>query len=516
MKSTIFKLLLLNLVLLLTSPCTASISDLIPQWKKEGYITLGVPVKLDKLEPTKFLNAHTKLSLPLIYEPLVSIGAQQELRPILAKSWVVASNAKSVTITINPHHFFSDKSEVTSTDVINSIERVCSRKSQVFEDIKGLDGCVERAQGKNTKLGINKIDKYTIAFSIHCSPTNFLYQLTSPSMVITKITHSGLIGSGSYIVQEKTSEYIKLKNNPYASLYSQVLNPGVVIFHAPWDELTPLLKHKKPDGIIMYRMQDVWDIKDNHYKMLKVNPNITEMLVLNNQRFPFNNITFREAFSSALYNNFNEACIPGAHKAYGLIPYGTGGSIDGNPPKSLPEISTQALFEKIPELAHKKINIILHQLGDSKNDCESRQIIKTANKYNINIKFNYHKNYTSLERLYNNHQLDGFVELYVFKNREAYSILQYFTRTGPNHANISDPTVDTLLQQAISESSSHLRFQAYHRLANYIQEQGIVIPLFYMDHAIIISKCLTGMNEDFLFNPLLHASQLHKIENCSI
>ncbi len=489
----------------------------IDNWKKNNLLVLSVPVKLDTPKPTSFLNAHTKFSLPLIFEPLVSIGTQQELNPVLAKSWVIGSDNKSIIITIKKHHFFSDNTEVTAKEIAESIKRVCSKESRVSSDLKGLNGCDEMAKGKNSKLGISIIDKYKVKFTINCSPTNFLYQLASPGTVITKLTESGLVGSGPYKLKESDKEHILLIKNPYASKDNQALNSGVVIFYSTWKDLPSLFEKSKPDGAIMYRMQDIWKLKKNDdYITLKINPNITETLVLNNQRFPFNNPLLRQALASEIYNRFNEKCISGAHKAYGLIPYGTGGSIANNLPKSLPEITSQEVFKQVPLLSSERVNVTLHQLADSKIECESQQIIEAAKKYNINLKFKYHNDYQSLKSLYLSHNLDGFIELYVFRNREAYSTLQFFTNTGDNHANVNDRTIDNNLRDAISESSSHLRYQAYQKIVEYMQSQGVVIPLFYTDHALILSKCITGVSNNFLFNPFLYIPKLHKIDNCNI
>lgn len=517
MKSSIFKTFLTSAVLLHPSTSfSTQINDLINMWKQEGFLILTIPVKFDALEPTASLNAHTKLSLPLIYESLVTISSKQELQPVLAKSWLISADNKSVTITIRQKHFFSDNTEVTAEDIVNTMNRVCSTGSKVYEEIKGLSGCEYHAQGKNIQPEVKAIGKYTVKFNINCNPTNFLYQLSSPNVVITKKTNSGLIGSGPYIVQDKKDTYLVLNKNPYSSSDNVIQNSGVVLFYANQNNIPTILKNDKPDGSIMYRMQDIWNVKDDNYRLVKVNPNITEILVLNNQRFPFNNTIVRKALLSTIYNNFNHTCIPGAHRAYGIIPYGTGGSISNPSPHSLPIISTQEVFSKVPLLKEKKANIIIHQLQDLKNDCESQQIIKAAKLYNIDIKFKYHKNYSTLEPLYINHKLDGFIELYVFKNREAYSTIQFFTQRGENNANINIPIIDNMLKEAISEPSSHGRFQAYRRIAEYMQNESIVIPLFYMDHGSILSKCIAGTSDNFLFNPFTHIPRLYKVKGCNI
>lgn len=106
--------------------------------------------------------------------------------------------------------------------------------------------------------------------------------------------------------------------------------------------------------------------------------------------------------------------------------------------------------------------------------------------------------------------------MYVFRNREAYSILQFFTQNGENNANVKNTIIDDMLKNAIDEPSSHRRFQAYRKIAEYMQNEGIVIPLFYMDHANILSKCLAGTADNFLFNPFIYIPQLYKIKGCNI
>jgi ABC-type transport system substrate-binding protein len=508
MKSLILKIFLISF--LLKSSILHAIPDgaLMASWKKNGLLIFSVPVKLDDPVPTLFLNMHTKLSLPLVYEPLVSIGSQQELKPVLASSWHVSDDNKSLIINIKPKHFFSDNTEVTANDIANSISRVCSKNSKVFEEIKGLNGCEGHAQGKNVKLGMHVINKYVIKFDINCSPTNFLYQLSSPNTVVTKLTNKGLLGSGSYTIKNKSSDYLVLVKNTYASKDSQAKNTGIVLFYTNWDKLPSVLLNEKPDGAVMYKMEDLLGLGNKNYSLIKVNPNITEILVLNNQRFPFNNTLFRQAFAAELYNHFDHTCVPGAHKAYGVIPFGTGGSIDGNPPERLPGISPKNLFNHIPELKNKNAIVTIYQLADSRNNCESSQLIKAARKYHVDLRFNYENNYRQLKSLYINHQLGGFVELYVFRNREAYSTLQYFTKLGPNHANVSSTIIDSMLQNAISVSSSHDRFKLYQKIANYMQKEGVVITLFYM------YNCFVEVSDNFLYSPFLYLPNLQKIKNC--
>lgn len=516
MKSLPFKVLLSSwLLIYLNNIYSSPNSEQIQVWKKQkNYIVLSVPIKMYTLDPTKPMNAHTKFTLPLIFEPLISINAQQELLPVLAKSWLISTDRKSVIITIKSNHRFSDNSEVTPQDVVNSIYRLCSPGSRGFGELKALFGCEEHVKGGKILPQVYIVGKYDIKFNITNNPTTFLYQLSSPNTVITKKTKIGLIGSGPYTIKKQNENNITFQRNLFYSGDTVVNNDGLVMFYTSSNDVLHMLVKERPDGAIMYRLKELLGFNDKRFKLINSNPNITEALVLNNQRFPFNKSIVRRALSVSIYNHFNYSCIPGSHKAFGVIPTGIGGSIANMPPSILPEITPQKLFEIVPELKNQIITVIIHQLYDVKNDCESEQMIKIAKQYHINLQFKYHKEYYDLLSLEFNHNHDGFIDLYILKNREASNILQYFTKKGDNHPNIKSLDIDYLLKEANSAPFSHTRFQIYRKIAQYIQEKNIIIPIFYMDHGNLINKCVSDISNDFFFNPYLHLPELSKIKKC--
>jgi len=459
-------------------------------------------------------TSDSKFTLPLFFESLITINAKQELQPVLAKSWQISPDGKSIIITLKQNHRFSDNSEVTAKEVLHSIIRLCSPGSQEYGELQGLIGCEEHAKSSKALPQAYAIEKYKIKFNISASPTTFLYQLSSPDAVITKKSVHGLIGSAPYQIRKQHSDYLILDRNLYYYGDVSVKNNGIILFYLSGPNLISVVDQLKPHGALMYRMKELSNFNDDQYKLINSNPNITEILVLNNQRFPFNEPLVRKALSSSIYNRFSYACIPGAHKPYGIIPSGIGGSLNNMAPKSLPEISPEAIFKVIPKLKYKKVSVTIHQLSDLKTACESEQIIEAAKKINIDIKFKYHKDYSDLLPLYINHQLDGFIDLYIFKNREAYKIFEFFTKSGENDANIKQNTIDDMLKEAIAMPSSHGRFQIYHKLAQYIQDNNIVIPIFYMDHGNLMHKCLSGISDDFFFYPFLNLPKISKTKAC--
>lgn len=512
MKLLQYRIFLINLLLFFFSSAQADITNSqITSWlKNQNTLVLAIPVKFDDLDPIKSINAHSKFTLPLIFESLITINRNQELQPVLAKAWKISSDGKSIVLTIKPNHHFSDNKEVTSTDIVNSINRLCSAGSHESGQLSGLVNCENHSKGNKEKPEVFALNKYDVKFNIASNPTTFLYQLSSPNTVITKILKNKLIGSSSYLLKEKCDDYVILGVNPFYSGDFAPENSGIILFYSSDFNILTTINETKPDGILMYRMESLWNIKNENYKLIKSNPNITEILVLNNHKYPFDQYIVRKAISSELYNNFKTSCAPGSHKAYGIIPNGIGGSLDSMPPDNFLEITPAEVFSQVPQLKKHTIEITLHQLYDIKNDCETNQIINIAKKYNINIKFAYHKSYSELIPLFLHHKLDGFIDLYVFKNREAYSVFEFFSKNGENDANISQSNIDDMLKEATTMSSSHSRFQIYQRIAKYIQEENIVVPLFYMDHGNLMNKYLAGISEDFFFNPFFELPKISK------
>ncbi|HTM64595.1 MAG TPA: ABC transporter substrate-binding protein [Gammaproteobacteria bacterium] len=503
-------------ILISSTACAGVSSNQIQSWqKKDGYLVFANPQMIEKLDPRSSFSAHSRFMLPLIYEALIALNSQLELIPVLAKSWMVAPDGKSITVTLKPNHRFSDGSEVTSHDVYRSVNRICSKGSKKYGELRGLNGCMEHANGNKKKPEVYVVDKYRVKFNINSSPTTFLNELSSPTAVITKQTISGLIGSAPYLIQKHHPEYLILGLNPFYSGDVNVRNKGIILFHSDGKHLFKTLKDNHPDGALMYRMESLWNFSDDHFKLIKSNPNITEIFVPNNQRFPFNYSIVRKALAAEIFNNFDTSCIAGGHHAYGIIPNGIGGSINNMPPASLPLITPQEVFSAVPALRHKRASITLHELDDIKNDCTTRQLISIAKKYHIDIKFKYHKDYSEYQPQVIKHDLDGMIDLYVFKNREASKVFEYFSKTGDNDANVAQNGIDVMLHNAIIMPSSHSRFQAYRKISMHMQDNNIAIPLFYMDHGNLMNKCLSGISEDFFFNPYSHLPILGKSSKCN-
>lgn len=479
------------------------------------YLLFGVPNQFGLLDPRLSMNVQTRYALQLIFEPLIKINNKQELEPALAKSWHVANNGKTIIISLQENHRFSDGAIVTAQDVAQSIQRICTDGNDLISGFKGLEGC---HSAKNHALQIKVIDKSHLQFNININPTLFLFQLTSPRAVITKLTAQGLIGSNYYMLDKYENNYLILKPNPYYWDNKEVKNAGLILYRLDEKEINTWLASKHLDGTIMYALSKIMRFNNQHYQLKEEPSFTTEILVFNNQRFPFNIKLVRQALVSDIYNSDQVyKCLYDVEKAYGVIPPGIGGSIANVAPKTMPVIRPEEIFNQVPQLKNNFYSVTIHRHSALQNTCEDNALISVAKKYHIHVHLKYHPDYATLWPLYLNHQLDGFIEFFDTRSREAYTVLQFFTAdSSENYANTKDKKIGSLIENALVMPTSHQRFQGYQLANRYLLSEGIVAPYYYIGHSNILSQCLMGMTRDFYFNPYEGLAQLYRKPHCSI
>lgn len=479
-------------------------------------ILIGVPNNIFSMKPTDPVSFHTRLAHSLVFEQLVRINKSQQLEPVLAKSWSFSPNQKSIEITIAKNHNFSDGSPVTPEDIVSSIKRACNSKvsSENFF-IQGIIGCTE---GGNAKIYVAAENKVKVHLNIN--PTIFLYQLTDTKFSIFKMRNERPIGSGAYKISKQSKDALHLEKNRFYHKLKKVKNQKVVVLKLSDPNLQKVIQtNSRFDALLIYRPQySTKDlvVKNSHYSEIDDNTKITSILMLNNKRFPFNKRILRKALASQIYNS-NELvkCSNNAQKAYGIIPKGLGGSIAQQPPQNLPIITPETVFKKIPQLKLKTNKAIFHRHIGRKNNCETNILKNIFSNYNIDLSFSYHNTYETLYPLYLNHNLDGFIEFYVFYKREAFSILRIFHSKNPfNRPNLPDSVLDSYIMSLWEAHTPSERFLKYRQSAQYIQDQALVIPIFYSDHKNYVNTCLDADLEAFKTEAFYGIMSLERTPRC--
>jgi len=268
-----------------------------------GTLIIGVQADLKTLDPHQSALTLTYVDLSPIFQTLVDLGPNLDLRPLLATSWKVGPDNLTWTFNLRRGVLFHNGRELTSRDVKFSIERILNPKTG--------------ARGRGDLSAIDAIatpDPYTVQFKLKSPfgvfPTKLAttYQAILPVEAVNPATNEMIkpIGTGPFAFAEwKTNDRLTMrrfdryweKGKPYLD--------EVVIKPVP-DETVRLTALQTGDvnlvlGVPQARIQDLFAHPSNDYVIRLVRGGAGQgVVILNTRRKPFDNLKIRQAVAYAL------------------------------------------------------------------------------------------------------------------------------------------------------------------------------------------------------------------------
>ncbi|HUP57521.1 MAG TPA: ABC transporter substrate-binding protein [Bdellovibrionota bacterium] len=475
-------------------------------WSTLGFaagqpLTFGLPNSIGTFSIFERTMAQTRYLLGLVYDPLVRFNASQELEPAIARAWRVDQPGGTITFEIAPNRFFSDGTRVTAQEVVKSLVRSCAPESDSRKDFTSILGCGTRAPSMRA-IGTEKL---VIGFK---GPASLLlYQLSGMRAGIALAKSGFKLGSGPYQVDSLSDTAIQLSPNPSRPGSA---GPSLVLKRVGEERLSKVIQEEKLDGTIMFRYSAIAAAPEG-YRAIDDQANITMALVPNIQRAPFNDVEFRRALMASLAENKAfVACHPEVRPAFGIVPVGIGGSIAHLPRAGA---AGHAALEHLRK-RHAGQTVTLQRHVGRRDACEEAVLARTFAELGVNLKIQYHESYDTLLPRYLNHDLDGFLELYIFPNREAFPVFTKFALSGDNLANLESPVIERAIGAIWGAKTSSERYQAYRTVAQKIQDDSILFPLYYLRHRNVLSKCFESIPPEFAFNPFLGLTKLSRKQDC--
>jgi peptide/nickel transport system substrate-binding protein len=268
-----------------------------------GTLTVGVQADLKTLDPHASALTITYVDLSPIFQTLVDLGPNLELRPLLATSWKVGPDNLMWTFNLRHGVLFHNGRELTSRDVKFSIERILDPKTG--------------ARGRGDLSAIDAIatpDPYTVQFKLKSPfgvfPTKLAttYQAIIPVEAVNPSTNELVkpIGTGPFaFVEWKTNDHLTMrrfdryweKGKPY--LDEVVIKPipdGTVRLTALQTGDVNLIL-----DVPQARIQDLFAHPSNDYVIRLVRGGGGQsVVILNTRRKPFDNLKVRQAVAYAL------------------------------------------------------------------------------------------------------------------------------------------------------------------------------------------------------------------------
>lgn len=170
--------------------------------KVDGIYKIAYAYRIKNLDPYEHTNYSKHIVVRQLYDTLVGFNSQLKLEPRIAESWSIDEKQKSMSFVIKPKARFSDGTDITSSDVRDSL-------LNPGNDVKKLFGSDFRIEIENTKV---------IRLFSSLPPELLLHRLSLIRASITRPLQNGYLASGPYKLHSfdvKTGTIHIVKNSNY-------------------------------------------------------------------------------------------------------------------------------------------------------------------------------------------------------------------------------------------------------------------------------------------------------------
>ncbi len=458
----------------------------------DSTLIVGIPNKLANLHPFEATTAQQSFILPLLYESLLVTEINGDTRPNLIKEWHIDEKEKSLTFKIRDGVLFSDNSLLKLQDVVESFRLICQHpiKSQ---ELSIINGC-SPYNGK--RFGVVVVGD-SVKISITRHPSFLLSKLAGENVLILKKKNDKFLGTGPLKIKELNDKELILDRNLLHNFWRKGSKFSEVHFRfIDEHNVKDQIDNNRIHIASMYLTSTALSIHNQKYFTVNHAPNVVQALVLNTEVYPFNNFQLRKSIHSEITKTSFIECNPGSRKTNGFIPKGIGGSLDPN--------ESNIEFVPFDKVKLKKLILIkLHRHIGRKNLCEERKLRDLFTKFNIDLEVIYHEDYDTLDKAVLDQKVAGFLELYVFKSRDASTHLKNMVpENKKNFYKISSSEIRRILEQAWNAKDLRSRFSFYKQINKIIYQNSSLIDLYAIGHTNLIHKCLLKQEDNVsYYNP---------------
>jgi len=442
-----------------------------------------------------------------IFAGLVKLDGDLNVIPDLAESWDVSPDGLTFTFQLRPDIRFADGREITSADVVFSMERalspeIASPVARVYLD--DIDGASDYAAGGLDGVsGVSAIDPRTVRIVLQRPATSFISKLTHPvSFVVDRNevdefewfrtpNASGPFELESWAVRE---EIVLVRNDNYhtPALLDRVTlaivgsGEGLLGYETGSVDIVPIF------GRNVDRFRGSGERFSEDYLAV---PEFSLFYIgFNTQVDPFDDVHVRRAFVQAIdIEKINRVTFRGHEiTANGILPTGLPGSDpDREPLPYDPEAARRELAlskyggaENLPDITFliagggllppQDVEAMLFFLRENLGVSVRMQAIDFADFL------------LEVENPDHQHQMITFGWVADYPDPDNFLDFLFLSGSPENATRLSDPRVDALLEEARIESDQTRRLELYRQAEDIIIEDAVILPMrFGVDHYLV-------------------------------
>jgi len=266
---------------------------------KARELVIGATASPDALDPsTNTAAAIPQVLLYNVYETLIKIDNQGQMRPLLATEWSVSTDRLIYTFTLQPKARFASGAPVNAQAVVSSIQRIQNDPS-VLPVLKNQMSVVASSTA---------INDTTVQVVLTRPSNNWLYSMTQTAGIIYDPTAMGNLasqpaGSGPFKVKQwrKGESLTLIRNDNYWGTPTKFDSATFRYFSDPNAENAALLSGDLDLITNLESPQSLPQFSDtSRFQVLQGTTNGEVVLGFNDAREPFTDVRVRQAINYAI------------------------------------------------------------------------------------------------------------------------------------------------------------------------------------------------------------------------
>ncbi len=449
-------------------------------------LTIAIPTDPDSFDPHRSVAAATGEIAFNIYEGLVKAGPDGSIQPALSSQWDISDDGLTYTFQLR-HAYFHDGSRVTSSDVVFSLNRlrdpdISQRAGEygVIESVTGLDGAV------------------TIQLQRPHGP--FLASLAEVAAAVIPEDAENLaqepVGTGPYtFVEWRPNQEVRLQRfedhwadvSPHFSVVSFAIVP---------DDNAAILSLKSGQIDIIPRLDPSLAHQVLDDRSLQVIPgpmNLVQLMALNNQRPPFDDVRVRQALAKAVDR---EELIVGAAWGHGTALYsGLSPAMEVYYRVGLEAVHNRdldAARELLRQAGQERLEFTLdlpapYQIHVQTGEILAQQLAAIGVRVHLNII----EWGTWLERVYNQRDYEATIVGLAGRLDPHSVLIRYQSDSSRNFFNFNNETYDQLIDDAMQATEDD-RVELYQQAQEILAHEAAGIFIMDPEQLAVMRSGLQG------------------------
>jgi len=492
-----------------TTPSAAT-----PGPRPPGRATLDLRLMADRpttLDPAMVEDSASAEYVDKIFSGLVGLDEDLNVVPDIAERWEVSADGTVYTFYLRPNVYFHNGRKATAQDFKYSVERACdpATRSPVARTYLGdIVGAEEKLGGRATEVrGVQVVDDATVRITIRAARASFLAKLTYPTgfFVAKEEVQSGPswwrnpVGTGPFRFRSWDSQQVVLERND--RYYQPLGDVRTVTFLFGGGAPVTMYEQGELDAapVGVADIERVLDPANPLHLEVQETPLLyTQYVGFNVRQPPFDDPMVRRAFALATNKQgmadvfFKRTRVP----ALGVLPPGMPGYNEHLQAIPFdPEQARQALKASRYGSADNLPPITLTVTGEGSTNSFAKLLAGMYEEVlGVHLDIEQVDWPTYLQEL-NAHKLQMFTLAWSadYPDPENFLETQFHSKSELNNTGYSNPDVDRLLEQAMTESDTATRLALYQQAEQRIVDDAPWIPLFHGLDYTLVKPYLRGL-----------------------